>query len=216
MGVGQEVSLDRLAEMMLELQRKGAHNINFVTPSHYVHAILAALPKAIEGGLRLPLLYNASGYERVETLRLLEGVIDIWLPDAKYADNAVAERLSGFEKYVEHNRASLFEMYRQVGRKLLLDKDGLAMRGMIVRHLVLPNDLSGTPEVLRWIAQHLSPEIHVSLMAQYFPAYRCVDDPELGRKLSEREYEAALSALDEAGLENGWVQELDAPWAGQG
>jgi putative pyruvate formate lyase activating enzyme len=135
-------------------------------------------------------------------------VIDIWLPDAKYTDNAVAERLSGFEHYVDHNRASLREIYRQVGDELLFDEDGLAVRGMVIRHMVLPNGLAGTPEVLGWIAQNLSPKIHVSLMAQYFPAYECVNDPELGRKISKSEYEAAFSALDEAGLENGWVQEL--------
>lgn len=207
LGMGQVVSVERLAGMMLELQGKGAHNINFVTPSHYAAAILAALPYAIEGGLRIPLLYNCSGYERVEILRLLEGVIDIWLPDAKYDDDEIALWLSGFPDYVAHNRAALQEMYRQVGDALMLDQDGLAWRGMIVRHLVLPDGLAGTGPVMHWIARNLSPRIHVSLMDQYFPAYQCVDDALLGRKITEDEYETAFQALVDAGLENGWVQE---------
>jgi putative pyruvate formate lyase activating enzyme len=208
LGVGQEVSLERLAEMMLELQSRGAHNINFVTPTHYVASILGALSYAVERGLHLPLLYNTSGFERVETLRWLEGVIDIWLPDSKYADDETALRLSGFPGYVAVNRAALQEMYRQVGARLAIGADGLARRGMIVRHLVLPGGLARTEEVLCWIAEGLSRQVHVSLMAQYFPAYRCVADDTLGRKLTDNEYDAALTALDSAGLENGWVQDL--------
>jgi putative pyruvate formate lyase activating enzyme len=210
LGVGREVSLRRLADMMIELQDKGAHNINFVTPTHCAAAILVALPYAIERGLRIPLLYNTSGFERVETLSLLEDVIDIWLPDAKYADDDIALRMSGFPSYVAHNRAALSEMHRQVGDQLLLDDDGLACRGMIIRHLVLPGGLAGTSEVLRWISTNLSPDVHVSLMAQYFPVYQCVDDAALGRKITEIEYDMALAALDSAGLQNGWVQERDA------
>ena len=210
LGVGREVSVERLAQMMVELQDRGAHNINFVTPTHWSAAILAAMPLAVERGLRLPLLYNCSGYERVETLRWLEGVIDMWLPDSKYADDDVALRLSGFSDYVRHNRAALLEMYRQVGPELILDQAGIARRGMIVRHMVLPRGLADTGRVLAWIAENLSPEIHVSLMNQYFPAYQCVDDPLLGRKVNASEYEAACDALDAAGLENGWVQEFEA------
>jgi putative pyruvate formate lyase activating enzyme len=208
-GYGDIVSVERLAGMMLELQRKGAHNINFVTPTHFMPQILAALPTAIEGGLRLPLVYNTSGYECVEALRLLEGVVDIWLPDAKYggADaNRIARRLSGFKDYVENNRAALREIYRQVGDELVLDDQGLAVRGMIVRHMVLPEGLAGTSEVLHWIASELSPAVHVSLMDQYFPAHRAIGDPVLGRKITPEEYEAALEAFDTAGLENGWCQ----------
>jgi putative pyruvate formate lyase activating enzyme len=205
-GYGDEVGVERLAEMMLELQHKGAHNINFVTPSQFLPHILAALPAAIEGGLRVPLVYNTSGYERVEALRLLEGVVDVWLPDAKYADNEAASRLSGFERYVEHNKAALTEIHRQVGDDLVLGEDGLAVRGMIVRHLVLPQGLSGTAEVLRWIAKHLSPRVHVSLMDQYFPAHLALGDEVLGRKITAVEYEAALEAFDAAGLSRGWCQ----------
>ena len=207
LGYGQVVSVERLAAMMLELQRKGANNINLVTPTHFMPAILAALPIAIRGGLRLPLVYNTGGYERVEVLRLLEDVVEVWLPDAKYADDAIARRLSGFRDYVRHNRAALREIYRQVGADLLLDERGLARRGLIVRHMVLPGGLAGTPQILDWIAGHLSPAVHVSLMDQYFPAHRAVGDSLLGRKVNSGEYEAALEAFDAAGLERGWRQD---------
>jgi putative pyruvate formate lyase activating enzyme len=203
---GDIVRFERLAEMMLELQRKGAHNVNFVTPSHFLPQVLAALPHAIRGGLRVPLVYNTSGYERVEALRLLEGVVEIWLPDAKYADSDIARRLSGFKDYVEHNRAALQEIHRQVGDELIVDGQGIAQRGMIIRHMVLPHGLAGTAEVLQWIANQLSPRVHVSLMDQYFPAHRAVGDPILGRKITCEEYEAALDALNAAGLEQGWCQ----------
>lgn len=205
-GYGQEVRVERLAEMMLELQRKKAHNLNLVTPTHFMPQILAALPQAIEGGLHLPLVYNTSGYERVEVLRLLEGVVDIWLPDAKFADNATARRLSGFPDYVEHNRAALAEIVRQVGVDLVVDEEGMARRGLVIRHMVLPEGLAGSAQVLRWIAEELSPEVHVSLMDQYFPAHQAVGDPVLGRKVTEEEYLAALEAFDKAGLERGWFQ----------
>ncbi len=196
---GDAVSVEQLATMMIELQRKRVHNINFVTPTHFMPQILAALPHAIGQGLRLPLVYNTSGYETVEAVRLLDGIVDVWLPDAKYNDNRVARRLSGFVNYVEHNRAALQEIYRQVGSDLVLDGEGIARRGMIIRHLVLPHGLAGTAEVLRWIAQELSPQVHVSLMDQYFPAHRAIDDPELGRHLAAEEYEAALEAFDARG-----------------
>jgi putative pyruvate formate lyase activating enzyme len=207
LGVGQQVTVQRLAEMMLELQARGCHNINLVTPTHFVPQILAALVPAMEGGLHLPLVYNTSGYDAVETLRLLDGVVDIYLPDAKYADDAVARRLSGFRGYVEANRAALREMYRQVGHELQLDENGLAVRGMIIRHMVLPAGLAGTERVLAWIARELSPFVHISLMAQYFPAHKAVGDPALGRRITHEEYLQALTAFDELELERGWRQE---------
>lgn len=209
MGYGNRVSIDRFAGMMLELQGRGCHNINFVTPTHFVPQILAAVDVAAGQGLRIPLVYNTSGYDTVPTLRLLDGAVDIWLPDAKYADDTVARRLSGFPDYVSHNRAALREIFRQVGDALVLDADGVALRGMIVRHLVLPGGLAGTGEVLRWIATELSPRVHISLMDQYFPAYKVLDDPVLGRKITPEEYEAALQAFEAAGLRNGWMQEHD-------
>jgi putative pyruvate formate lyase activating enzyme len=205
-GYGKAVEPQQLAGMMLELQRKGAHNINFVTPTHVMPHILTALPTAIRGGLCVPLVYNTSGYERVEALRLLEGIVDLWLPDAKYADNSTARRLSSFRDYVEYNRAALREIYRQVGEELVLDRNGIAIRGLIIRHMVLPGGLAGTAEVLHWIADQLSPRIHVSMMDQYFPAHRAIGDPCLGRTITANEYLAALQAFDDCGLERGWQQ----------
>lgn len=206
---GEYVSSERLAEMMVELQDKGVHNINLVTPTHFMPHILAALPHAIAAGLRLPLVYNTSGYETVEAIRLLDGIVDVWLPDCKYDDNAIARRLSGFRDYVDNNRAAVREMFRQVGAELVLDEEGTARRGLIVRHLVLPHGLSGTPQVLHWVAAQLSPDVHVSLMDQYFPAHRALDDPLLSRHLTLDEYEAALDALEGAGLTQGWQQETE-------
>jgi putative pyruvate formate lyase activating enzyme len=203
--------------MMLELQRKGAHNINFVTPTHFMPQILAALPYAIRGGFHLPLVYNSSGYERAIILRLLENIVDVWLPDAKYADDATARRLSGFPDYVHVNQEALREIYRQVGETLVLDETGIAIRGMIVRHMVLPGNLAGSADVLRWIAEQLSPRVHVSLMDQYFPAHRALGSPLLGRKITWEEYEAALDALEAAGLERGWYQTAsgEPDWFGE-
>lgn len=208
-GVGRDVTAHQLAGMMLALQRLGCHNVNLVTPSHYVPQIIEAVAIAARQGLRIPLVYNTNGYDRVETLRLLDGIVDLYLPDAKYTDDAVAARLSGFRGYVAANRAALDEMRRQVGLGLEVDERGIAVRGMLIRHLVLPVGLSQTSEVLAWIADHLTPEAWVSLMAQYFPAYRAVGDAELGRRLRPEEYEAARDALEALGFDEGWCQELD-------
>lgn len=209
LGVGNRVSVERLAEMMVELQTRGCHNINFVTPTHFAAQIVQALPHAIGLGLRIPLVYNTSGYDSPETLRLLDGIVDVYLPDAKYADDDVARRLSGFARYVEANRAALKEIHRQVGDELVLDDEGTAVRGMIIRHLVLPGGLAQSAEVFRWIARELSPNVHVSVMNQYFPAYRVLDDPVLGRKVAPEEYAEAIDAFEQAGLQNGWFQESD-------
>ncbi len=206
---GNQVTVQRLGEMMVILQKRGVHNINFVTPTHFVPHILAALLHAIPQGFSLPLVYNTSGYETIETLRLLEGIIDIYLPDAKYADDSIAWQLSSFKDYVEHNRAALLEMYRQVGPQLILNEGGIAQRGLMVRHLVLPHNLAGTRDVLTWLADRLSPQVYVSLMAQYFPAYNAVGHPTMGRKLTPEEYDEAFTALEQLGFEDGWAQELE-------
>jgi putative pyruvate formate lyase activating enzyme len=209
LGVGNDMATAELARAMLTLQRRGCHNINLVTPTHYVPQILSAVAHAAPQGLRTPIVYNSSGYETVETLRLLEGIVDIYLPDAKYTDDDVAREISGFDGYVAANRAALHEIKRQVGSALLVDDAGIAYRGMVLRHLVLPEGLSQTPEVLAWVADNLGRETYISLMAQYFPAHRAVGHTQLGRRLYRREYRAALEALEELGLENGWTQELD-------
>jgi putative pyruvate formate lyase activating enzyme len=206
LGNGREMHPEGLARMMLDLQERGAANINFVTGSHFLPQILEALPFAIEGGLRLPLVYNCGGYESVEALHLLDGIIDIYLPDAKYGDPEVASVYSKAPDYVEINRAALKEMYRQVG-DLRKDDDGTARRGLIVRHLILPGQIRNTRKVLRFLAQGLSPAIHISLMSQYFPANEAESIPALRRKVNRREARMALKMAMDLGLEKGWHQE---------
>jgi putative pyruvate formate lyase activating enzyme len=206
MGHGLRVNYERLADMMLSLQRKGCHNLDLVTPTHFVPQILKALVIAADRGLRIPLVYNCAGYEHVHTLRLLEDVVDIYLPDAKYASNQEAMRTSKMHHYVEFNRAALKEMYRQVGG-LKLDDEGIATRGLIVRHLVMPGGHAGTREVLNWIASEVGTDIGLSVMDQYFPAYKALNDPELNRRLTWREYREALDIVEDLPFENLFLQE---------
>ena len=205
-GLGHRVGPERLADMMLYLQKKRCHNLDFVTPTHFVPQILAALVVACGKGLRLPIVYNCAGYENLETLKLLDGVVDVYLPDAKYSDNKNALRTSKMPRYVDHNQVTLREMHRQVG-PLQLDEEGIAHRGLLIRHLVMPEDISGPREVLRWIAEELGPDTPVSLMDQYFPAWKAVNDPVLNRRLTWTEYRAAIDALEEFELDAGYVQE---------
>jgi putative pyruvate formate lyase activating enzyme len=198
-GQGHEVGPQALAAMMLSLQEAGCHNINFVTPSHVVAQILEALVIAAERGLRLPLVYNTGGYDSPEALALLDGVIDIYMPDMKYGDSEEARTYSHVRDYVCVNRAAVREMHRQVG-DLVLDEAGAALRGLLVRHLVLPEDLAGTEEVLRFIAEEISPHTYINLMDQYRPCFKAHGDPRLGRPLTSQEYRAALEAARHYGL----------------
>jgi putative pyruvate formate lyase activating enzyme len=195
---GRIVSARELAGMMLDLQRMGCHNINFVTPTHQVPQILRALPIAIEGGLQVPLVYNCGGYESLETLRLLDGVFDIYMPDFKYADADVAKQFSNAENYPEVARAAFREMHRQVG-DLTLDRRGIARRGLLVRHLILPSNLAGTGEVVRFLAE-LSEDMYVNIMDQYRPCYRAHEYPPLARRPARAELEEALRLARAAGL----------------
>ena len=195
---GRIVSVRELAEMMLELQRMGCHNINFVTPTHQVPQILRALPIAVDGGLRVPLVYNCGGYESLETLRLLDGVFDIYMPDFKYADAQAAKRYSKVENYPEVAKGAFREMHRQVGN-LALDGRGVARRGLLVRHLVLPNNLAGTGEVVRFLAD-LSKDTYVNIMDQYRPCYRAHEYPALAQRPTRAEFEEAFRLARDAGL----------------
>jgi putative pyruvate formate lyase activating enzyme len=195
---GREVSTAELANIMMGLQRRGCHNINFVSPSHFVPQILAALGPAVDQGLNLPLVYNTGGYDALTTLRLLDGVIDIYMPDAKYADADVAARLSGAADYPRVMRAAITEMHRQVG-DLQVGDDGVATRGLLVRHLVMPEGLAGTPETMRFLAS-LSEDTYVNVMAQYRACYRAYDHPELARRITHEEYRQAVQAALDAGL----------------
>ncbi len=195
---GRIVSARELAGMMLDLQRMGCHNINFVTPTHQVPQILRGLPTAIDGGLQVPLVYNCGGYESVETLRLLDGVFDIYMPDFKYADAETGKRYSKVESYPDVAKAAFREMHRQVG-DLTLDRRGIARRGLLVRHLVLPNDLAGTAEAVKFLAE-LSEDTYVNIMDQYRPCYRAHEYPPLARRPTRPELEEALRLARAAGL----------------
>lgn len=207
-GQGTERSLEELAGMMLALQDKGCHNINIVTPTHYAAHLVLALDRAAARGLRLPVVYNTSGWERLEILRLLDGIVDIYLPDIKYADEAMADRYSsGARTYPPMTQAALVEMHRQVGVAKPA-ADGLVSRGLMIRHLVMPNDVGGTKAVVEWIAAHLPKDMYVNLMSQYRPMFRASEYPPIARRLTRSEYEEAVRWAKEAGLTNldiqGW------------
>lgn len=198
-GKGEERTARELAEIMLELQERGCHNINLVGASHVVAQILAALAIAAVEGLRLPLVYNSGGYDSPEALKLLDGVVDIYMPEMKYGDPGFARKYSHTPDYVQANQTALREMHRQVG-DLRLNADGIAARGLIVRHLVLPNGASGTEQVMQFLAREISPDTYVNIMDQYQPVYRAGEYPELNRAISREEYEAAIAAARAAGL----------------
>ncbi len=198
-GEGEEIGVEDLAALMLRLQTQGCHNINFVTPSHQVPMILAALPHAIAGGLRLPLVYNTGGYDSLETLKLLDGVIDIYMPDFKFWDDQVAAALCNAPDYPEVARQAVKEMHRQVG-DLVLDADGVACRGLLVRHLVLPDGLAGTKKIMEFLAREISPQTYVNVMGQYRPCGQADQHPSLARFLLPQEHREAQQQAREAGL----------------
>ncbi len=205
---GDTISTAELARRMLQLQKRAAHNINLVTPTHWLPQILAALWLAIPQGFNLPIVWNTSGYETVDALQLLDGIVSIYLPDMKYSDDAQAVELSVAPGYAEVNRLAVQEMLRQVGH-LQVDDKGIATQGLIIRHLVLPQGRAGSVETLPWIAENLGQETNIALMSQYFPAWQAVGWDGINRGLTHDEYDLAVEALEDAGLENGWVQELD-------
>lgn len=201
-GAGQEVKGRRLAQMMLNLQAKGCHNINLVSPSHVVAQILEALAVAAGEGLRLPLVYNTGGYDALPTLKLLDGVVDIYMPDFKFADAEAAERFSSAPQYPTVARAAIREMHRQVG-DLVIDDHGVARRGLILRHLVMPGRPNDTREIMRFMAQEISPDTYVNVMGQYRPAHLAEEYPELNRPLTRSEYRKALKIARDEGLRRG-------------
>ena len=203
-----EVECRSLAASMIHLQDElGCHNINFVSPSQFVPQLVRAVAEAVPMGLHLPIVYNTNGYDSIATLRELDGIVSVYLPDLRYASNRWARKYSRTPDYVEHNRQAIKEMYRQVS-ELAVDGHGLAQRGLIVRHLILPNRIAGSEESLRWLAQEVSPSVTVSIMAQYSPQHRAKKIPSLSRTISTEEYEAVLQLISDLGLENGWVQEM--------
>ena len=205
-GKGKEITIEELAEIFIKQQEKDVENINLVTPTSYVPQIIEAIKIARNKGLKLPIVYNTNGYEKVETLKMLEGYVDIYLPDFKYSDNELAKRLSKVDNYFEIATQALTEMYKQTG-KAVFDDRGIMQKGMIIRHLVLPNQILNSRKVLKWINENMN-DVYVSVMAQYFPTYKAKDIEDINRKLSKEEYEQIENYLYRLDLENGYIQEL--------
>ena len=199
LGEGSPVNREELATMMLSLQAKGCHNINLVSPTHVAPYILDALELAVGKGLYLPLVYNSGGYDSVETLKLLDGIVDIYMPDMKYSDEKIAEELSGIKDYPKVNKAAIKEMHHQVG-DLQIDEQGVAQRGLLVRHLVLPNRLAGTQEAVRFLAQEVSTNTYLNIMAQYHPCHKAFDIPLLARPVNKQEFSEAIDLAHQQGL----------------
>lgn len=204
-----EVSFERLADIMIELQEKNCHNIGLVSPTHFSAQIIKSICIAIEKGLRLPIIYNTNGYDSVDMLKMYDGVVDIYLPDFKYGNDEYAKKYSKVDDYFEKTRAAIKEMYMQVGDELVYDGD-VVVKGLIIRHLVLPNDLAETENVFKFIAEELSPNIHISVMSQYYPTFMAKRDVLIDRKIRESEYDRVLRLLDKYGLNNGWTQEMES------
>ena len=208
---GLEVTTRTLAERMAYLQDvEHCHNINLVTPSHFVPQIVRALVMAVPRGLRIPLVYNTSSYDSVRTLRELDGIVEIYLADLRYATNEAGKKYSHAPDYAEVSRAAIKQMQRQVG-DLVTDEEGIAQRGLIIRHLILPDKIAGSAEALAWLVKDVSPQAAVSVMSQYYPAFHASQYPEINRKITWKEYKEVVDLVEKLGIENGWIQGMDAP-----
>lgn len=206
-GLGKEISIERLAEIFIEQQLRGADNINLVSPTSYAAQIIEAIKIAKNNGLKIPIIYNTNGYENVETLKLLEGYIDVYLPDLKYAENDLAKKYSKIENYFEIATSAIKEMYRQAGENEY-DENGIIKKGIIIRHLILPNHTENSKKVLKWIAENMPENITVSVMAQYFPTYKAKEIKDINRKITKYEYQKIENYLYSLDLENGYIQEM--------
>ena len=206
-GVGKEISIERLSEIFLMQQAKGVNNINLVSPTSYAAQIIEAIKIAKNKGLNIPIIYNTNGYENIETIKLLDGYIDVYLPDLKYAENDLGKKYSKIENYFEIATTAIKEMYKQVGENQY-DENGIIKKGMIIRHLILPNHTENSKKVLKWINDNMPKNITVSIMAQYFPTYRAKDIKELSRKITKYEYQKIENYLYSLDLENGYIQEI--------
>lgn len=207
LGLGHEISIDELANIFLDQQKNNAENINLVTPTMYVPQIIEAIKIAKSNGLKIPIIYNSNGYENVETIRLLKDYIDVYLPDLKYFDNDLAKKYSGINNYFENASKAILEMYFQVGLPVF-DENRLIHKGLIIRHLVLPNHIDNSKKVLLWIKENLPQDVYVSLMAQYFPTYKAKSIEDLNRKLFKEEFEEIKNYLEKLDIHNGYFQEL--------
>ena len=207
LGKGKEISIEELANIFIKQQRKGVHNINLVTPTSYVYQIIEAIKIAKSKGLKIPIVYNTNGYENIETIKALNGYVDVYLPDLKYAEDEIATKYSGTKDYFEITTKAIKEMLEQVGTPKF-NEDGIIQKGVIIRHLVLPNHIENSKKVLLWIKQNLPNDIYVSIMAQYFPTYKAKENSILNRKLTKEEWEQVEKYIDEINIENGFIQEL--------
>ena len=207
LGKGKEISIEELANIFIKQQEKGVHNINLVTPTSYVYQIIEAIKIAKAKGLNIPIVYNTNGYENIETIKALNGYVDVYLPDLKYAEEKLAIEYSGAKNYFEVATNAIKEMIKQVGN-IKLNEDGIIQKGVIIRHLVLPNHIENSKKVLLWIKQNLPNDIYVSIMAQYFPTYKAKENQELNRKLTKKEWEQIEKYVEEIDIENGFIQEL--------
>jgi len=203
---GQETSPEELSGFMLNLQKLGCHNINLVTPTHCMPQILKALKMAAEKGLNIPLVYNTSGYELPEVIKLLDGIVDIYLTDMRYADNKNSIKYSQASDYPSYNQKAVKEMYRQVG-EAQFNSNGVMKKGLVIRHLVLPQDICGSDKIMRFISEEVSKRVFISLMSQYQPYYQAYKYKEISRRINENEYQRAIDCLNKYGLENGWIQD---------
>lgn len=204
-----EVTLERLADIMLELQNRGCHNIGLVSPTHFSVQILKSIKLAAKQGLKLPIIYNSNGYDSVEMLKFFDGVIDIYLPDFKYGDNSIGKKLSDVNNYYNFAKEAIREMFRQVGDELVI-RDNVLVRGLIIRHLVLPNKLAESELIFKFIAEELSPSIYVSFMSQYYPTNKAYSEILIDRPIRHSEYVHAVELMEKYGLRNGWIQELES------
>ncbi len=207
LGLGEEISIEELADIFIDEQNKNVENINLVTPTMYVYQIIEAIKIARSKGLYIPIVYNSNGYENVETIKKLKGYIDIYLPDLKYSNDKISYKYSGIKHYFESATAAIKEMYNQVGNPVL-DENGIMKKGLIIRHLVLPNNLQNSKDILKWINDNIEKKVFVSIMAQYFPTHKSNQFPEINRKLTKEEYEEIEDYLYSLDLDNGYIQEL--------
>lgn len=206
-GKGKEVTIEELADIFIKQQERNVQNVNLVTPTSYVPQIIEAVKLAREKGFNLPIVYNTNGYENIETIKMLKGYIDIYLPDLKYYYNELSEKYSKVKNYFEFATQAIKEMYNQVGAPVL-DDNGIMQRGLMIRHLILPNNIENSKQVLKWFKENMDENVYVSIMAQYFPTYKAKEDTNLNRKLTKAEYEEIENYLYSLELENGYIQEL--------
>lgn len=207
LGNGKEITIEELADIFIEQQNKKAENINLVTPTMYIYQIIEAIKIARERGLKIPIVYNSNGYENVEALKDLKGYIDIYLPDLKYSNNELAYKYSNINNYFENATKAIQEMYNQVGAPIL-DENGMMKKGLMIRHLILPNYIENSKNVLKWISENINRNVFISIMAQYFPTHRANEFQEINRKLTNEEYKEIEEYLYSLNLENGYIQEL--------